>query len=1488
MLNCGTGEQSPWKSYDDLEENGWERARVRHPVYIYDTSALKRVMRFLKVSSDPEDQWVVSSKHLKKTTKDGRVYYPTGAKYENKYNMELITAESNFGPQNEGPKQKEPPVTGDPNPFPPLKQQSDVIYLEFTRLMKLNKKPVDKLKGFFRPYIVNSETRSIVAKTLRIPLDQFSMIPEWPGRDFEPGSDEFAALLASPNGRGVAWFLATHKDLGHKTISSIRVFKDFGLCILFVFEDVKGGLGQSRPSSSDSSDLMRRHPSFELKRRALSDSQRKKFVTKGRDLLAALKSESHCFPEATFTNYQDLDDWGWTVFTERKGLGAIKESATQVYDLLGASMEPAENIIVTDDHDEAREKGSTTYHPTGALYLNLYNPNLITAISNDGPASAGRRKDPPITGSPTMPFPILSHSSDVMFLEFQRIMAEMNQPMTKLKGIWRNNVINEETEELAISISSSTDDIFGIPRWPGVDIAANSDELAALVAAPNGLAVAYLLLQHRRQLGWKTVTSAKIWYENYKFHVLYLIGDVSNTPDESLEAGSEQAGRQDHGSASSTRRVGGHFRPIKRARLHSDYDDYAVKGKALLLALESRTECAAQSEWIKEEALSTWGWRSIRNAKVGPASSDMAMKQVFEYVGASVEDGTNHQAYTSHLDAEVIDGTTYRRTDAEFNNRYNPAMIIAETIYGVEYQGQTQKPPVTGKPDPFPKLRFWSDVTFLEYQNFMKSSSQSLESLKAVWHSAVINEETQDLAASFFGVEEWTDISGWPGKDFTSGSKELDALVGSANGKSVAFLLLEHRKQLGNKVINKARVWKNETLHVLYTIEDAHTCVDDDSNNSTAHDQRLIRRVGETGATSVAKAKNAGLFFVSAQDSPTDILESCLRIRQSNFVRIEQLRDSGWTQVGSDRQEAVEEEKDRATFDSWLDLNLDLRAGRNHRISYQHLRKTTSSDGKAYHPSGAYYNNLFTEGGIVALDNASPWATGRNMNPQVDGNRNPFPPLKQWSDEAFLVYQDICRGDAKAMKSLRGVLRHTVTNTPTRAALQEYLGKRGELEADIPKPWPGTLYKLKDEGFAIALGTPSGKGVAYLLATHRESLGWKEIYQIRIFSADLSSPYNILYYIRDHRTSPARLRSRALLASGGSGSSASQSCDTHQLVRRNVSATSHSLAKDSHSPGTSNDAEYNRALSRGARLLCELYASPNQVVQSSWTDLSSLAAHGWVETTKSATDTNSQPFSAIGAALKDLKISTAPEDNILHAFVHAKESTHAGHTYPPTNASYSNVFNAKAGAIIADSNTPPRNPTVDNPSPLSQYSDVVFLAWLAAAGPSAKNLRYIFRGPVADPSTLAIAQSALANRGKDLVAWPGERLSMAEADTQAILGSPNGLGVGYLLAQHKDVLGVKVVESVTVFGAEGAVGLCFWIGDVAEGAEGGLLPTGLIEELAAAAEEQHDTVRVKRAEVGVGGDSTGSMVPEIYSTWTAVLRGRFSKAAGRAWSAFRL
>jgi hypothetical protein len=55
-----------------------------------------------------------------------------------------------------------------------------------------------------------------------------------------------------------------------------------------------------------------------------------------------------------------------------------------------------------------------------------------------------------------------------------------------------------------------------------------------------------------------------------------------------------------------------------------------------------------------------------------------------------------------------------------------------------------------------------------------------------------------------------------------------------------------------------------------------------------------------------------------------------------------------------------------------------------------------------------------------------------------------------------------------------------------------------------------------------------------------------------------------------------------------------------------------------------------------------------------------------------------------------------------------------------------------------------------------------------------------------------------------------------------MIGSPNGLAVGYFLAQHKHHLGNKAVEKVTVFRADSGMMpyLLFWIKDAPSSMKG--------------------------------------------------------------------
>jgi hypothetical protein len=158
---------------------------------------------------------------------------------------------------------------------------------------------------------------------------------------------------------------------------------------------------------------------------------------------------------------------------------------------------------------------------------------------------------------------------------------------------------------------------------------------------------------------------------------------------------------------------------------------------------------------------------------------------------------------------------------------------------------------------------------------------------------------------------------------------------------------------------------------------------------------------------------------------------------------------------------------------------------------------------------------------------------------------------------------------------------------------------------------------------------------------------------------------------------------------------------------------------------------------------------------------------------------------------------------------HEHEVTVDGATYGPTTAYFTTVFNPEEGVIVAwgsygakymgSKQTPPITllPKIQN------WSDIVWLQWAHMAGEAAENIRYIFRSPVANTDAQWLISRALQQSKKELSAWPGVEYSMETGEGKAILSSPNGAGVAYLLFTHKRKLGRKTISKVTVFADDG-------------------------------------------------------------------------------------
>jgi hypothetical protein len=148
-----------------------------------------------------------------------------------------------------------------------------------------------------------------------------------------------------------------------------------------------------------------------------------------------------------------------------------------------------------------------------------------------------------------------------------------------------------------------------------------------------------------------------------------------------------------------------------------------------------------------------------------------------------------------------------------------------------------------------------------------------------------------------------------------------------------------------------------------------------------------------------------------------------------------------------------------------------------------------------------------------------------------------------------------------------------------------------------------------------------------------------------------------------------------------------------------------------------------------------------------------------------------------------------------------------------TGASYTTICNPEEGVILGWGAFSPaymgakKDPPVTVVPDLKSWSDITFLQWADLhkneKGPAVSHLRYIMKTPCENPTTQLVIKKALKNTGQTLSKWPGVTFSMDTKEGVAILGTPNGWGVAYLLVQHKKQLGNKVVDKVTVFQDEG-------------------------------------------------------------------------------------
>lgn len=113
-----------------------------------------------------------------------------------------------------------------------------------------------------------------------------------------------------------------------------------------------------------------------------------------------------------------------------------------------------------------------------------------------------------------------------------------------------------------------------------------------------------------------------------------------------------------------------------------------------------------------------------------------------------------------------------------------------------------------------------------------------------------------------------------------------------------------------------------------------------------------------------------------------------------------------------------------------------------------------------------------------------------------EGWEERLPDVHKQSDISWILWKDVAGDEAGASKY---VFRHHIITDETKAIMEHVTGVGEDL---LYAPWPGHVFKFPSNSYTGLLGTPHGRGIAFMLTQHATDLAGKELDSITIFTTE--------------------------------------------------------------------------------------------------------------------------------------------------------------------------------------------------------------------------------------------------------------------------------------------------------------------------------------------------------------------------------------------------
>jgi len=252
-----------------------------------------------------------------------------------------------------------------------------------------------------------------------------------------------------------------------------------------------------------------------------------------------------------------------------------------------------------------------------------------------------------------------------------------------------------------------------------------------------------------------------------------------------------------------------------------DYKTAMVKGKKMFQVMHGESAVTRSPCFAPEEVRAMGYKRTIRL----PSVSDLSQK-----LNSLGDQGSNSHFInvTDDYTKDVITGETLVMSDVRFMSDINvgAGILVAICNYSPAYKAKRLNSPAAAM---LPTLKHWSDIAFHQWAHSQRTQ-EGIRNLKFIIRANIMNEDTLAVINSILDAPlRQSQACMRLGLYLDMNSDHAIALLGTAHGAGVSWLLAQHRDQLGHKVIAGITIFysdeplgRDRALNLLFGLREAN------------------------------------------------------------------------------------------------------------------------------------------------------------------------------------------------------------------------------------------------------------------------------------------------------------------------------------------------------------------------------------------------------------------------------------------------------------------------------------------------------------------------------------------------------------------------------------------------------------------------------------------------------------------------------------------